>query len=255
MLKKFATDLTRGLRSMVRGLDADWRFTERRQTIRFSCRHKVELFQMEGEKEKKSVAYVIDYSLGGVRLSNPGTIKRGEKVKLRFPHPLPGFPVRSVECEVLWKRKNTKTLEMLAGLKFLETKDRMAKSWVAYFFRERGATLSDLKEDRAFYRAPCKLDVVCRSENDRAVGEMRDLGLGGALIKVNRPAEPGDKWLLDVSGVSNFPGMHFESTVLSCQMGEAGLYEQRVRFEGASEETKKLLQKYLTALSKDFWTD
>ena len=144
---------------------------------------------------------------------------------------------------------------MLAGAKFTEPKERMMKSWIAYFFQERGATLAALKERRKFYRAICKLDVVARAGSDRAVGEIRDMGIGGAFLKINRPAEPGDKWDLDISGVSNFTGMHYQSTVLSCAMGESGLYEQHVRFDGADEESLKLMQKYLLALSRDFWAE
>ena len=251
MFKKIAKDLSRGLRSMVRGLDADWQFTERRRTIRFSCRHKVELLQ----GEKKNTTYVISYSLGGLRLSNPGSLKIGDEVHIRFPHPLPGFSVKSLKCEVLWKRKNTRTLEILAGLKFLETKDRMAKSWVAYFFRERNATLADIKEDRAYYRADCRLNVIARREQDRAVGEVRDLGIGGALLALNRPSEPGDDLELDVSGLSNLEPLYFKATSLECNMGDGGLYLTRVQFYSADEDSKKLLQKYMIALSKDFWTD
>lgn len=251
MLKKFATDLTRGVRSMVRGIDADWHFNERRRALRFKCRHKVDLLQ----GEKKSVAYVINYGLGGVRLSNPGSIKVGETVQLRFPHPLPGVSVRSVACEVLWRRKNTKTLEILAGLKFVEDGERMANSWLNYFFKERKATPEDLREKREFVRVPCKLELVARSDSDRGVGEVHNVSLGGAYLLVNRPAEVGDTWLLDIGGLSSLKPFHFQSTVLSCEMGESGLYAQRVKFKNHDEINLALLRKYLLALSKDFWTD
>lgn len=248
MLKKFATDLTRGLRSMVRGVDADWTFNERRKTRRFACRHKVDLYQGDG----KSIAYVIDYSMGGVRLAFPGALKVGERIKLKFPHPLPGYSTSSLDCEVVWKRKNSKTLEMLFGARFLESKERMRTSWVAYFFNERGT--SDPRERRMFFRANCKLDVVARSADDRAVGEVRNLGLGGAFLKINRPAEAGDTWGLDISGLG-LEGMHVKGDVLSCEMGENGLYEQRVKFKNKDEETLKQMRKYLLKMSKDFWTE
>jgi PilZ domain len=250
MLKKFATDITRGLRSMVRGVDADWDFTERRRTIRFNCRHKVDLLK----GDVKTIAYVMDYSMGGVRLAYPGTIKVGEIIKLRFPHPLPGTTVRSLECEIVWRRKNPKTLEMLAGAKFQETKDRMSKSWIAYFFRERNATSRDLVEDRKYIRADCDLEIVARNDDDRAVGQAIDIGLDGANLRLNRPAEPGDKWTLDISGLSTFPGIYLTCEVLSCEPGEAGLFEQRVNFGKIDDDNLKLLRKYLLALCRDFWT-
>lgn len=253
MLKKFASDITHGLRSMVRGVDADWDFNERRRCLRFQCRHKVEMLQ--GENEAKSVAYVLNYGIGGVRIAFPGNLKVGERVKLRFPHPLPGYSVKALECEVVWRRKNSKSLEMLAGLKFVETKERMASSWIAYFFRERGASLQDLKENRKHVRAVCKLSVVARGEEDRAVGEVYNIGLGGLFMKINRPSEVGDTWLLDITGVSNFPGLHFSGRVLSCDPDSSGMYGQRISFQQPDEETIKLLRKYLLALTKDFWTD
>lgn len=248
MLKKFATDLTHGLRSMVRGVDADWTFNERRKTLRFNCRHKVDLLQ----DENKSLAYVIDYSMGGVRLAYPGALKVGERIKLKFPHPLPGYSVNTLDCEIVWRRKNSKTLEMVAGARFVESRDRMKSSWVAYFFNERGS--SDVRERRLFYRAEGKLDVVARGDADRSVGEVRNVSLGGAFLKINRPAEVGDIWGLDISGFG-LEGVHFKAEVLSCEMGESGLYEQRVKFTEKDEESLKLLRKYMVKLSKDFWTE
>lgn len=253
MLKKFAADITHGLRSMVRGVDADWDFAERRRCLRFSCRHKVELLQ--GEKENKAAAYVMNYGLGGVRLAFPGNLKIGERVKLRFPHPLPGFNVKSLECEVVWRRKNSKSLEMLAGLKFCESKERLAASWIAYFFKERGSSSNDLKENRKKVRVTCKLNAVARGEEDRGVGEVHNISLGGALLKLNRPSEVGDEWLLDIDGLSSFPGLHVKGKVLSCDTDDSGMFAQRVKFDPPDEEMAKLLKKYILALSKDFWTD
>ena len=236
---------------MVRGVDADWQFTERRRSIRFKCRHKVDLLQ--GPEDNKSVAYVLNYSMGGVRLGNIGTIKVGEKVKLRFPHPLPGYSVKTLECQVLWRRKNTKSLEMLAGLKFLETKERMMSSWIAYFFAERKATQGDLVEDRKSVRTACKLEVIARSDEDRAVGEALNIGLGGALIVINRPSEIGDELALDIGGLSTFPAMHFKAIVESNTVTDTGMYAQRVKFVERDDDMLKLLSKYMLALSKDFW--
>lgn len=253
MLKKFASDITHGLRSIVRGVDADWDFNERRRCLRFQCRHKVEILQ--GEKDTKSSTYVLNYGIGGVRIAYQGNLKIGERVKLRFPHPLPGFSVKTLECEVVWRRKNSKSLEMLAGLKFLESKERMAGSWIAYFFKERGASVPDLRENRGHVRATCKLAVVARNDEDRAVGEVYNISLGGLNMKINRPSEVGDQWLLDISGLSSFPGLHFKGKVLSCEMDESGMYDQRVMFQQPEAEMLKLLRKYLLALTKNFWTD
>lgn len=251
MLKKFAIDITHGLRSMVRGFDADWDFTERRQTLRIPCRHKVEMFRGESKK----VAYVLDYSMGGLRITCPDVLKVGEKLKVQFPHPLPGISVNSLQCEVLWTRKNTKTLERLAGLKFLESGKRLASSWVAYFFRERNSTAQDLKEQRKLFRAECELEALARDGVDTAMGQVQNLSLGGAMVQLNRPAEVGDEWGLDLSGLSSFKPIHLKYTVLSCEAGTAGLYKQRIEFEEPDEETLKMLKKYMIALSKDFWTD
>lgn len=251
MLKKFASDLTRGLRSMVRGVDADWEFDERRRTVRFNCRHKVDL--LLSEEEAKDMGYVLEYSMGGLRVSHRCPLKPGQRLKVRFPHPLPGVSVRAVECEVIWRRKNPKTLETLAGMKFVETRERMANSWVAYFFRERDASSKDLVEHRRSYRTTCSLDVVARSEDERSVGKLENISTGGAFLRINRPAEVGDRWGLDISGLSTFEAMHIEGTVQSCDMDESGLYEQRITFDELDEETEKILQKYLLALTKNFW--
>lgn len=253
MLKKFATDLSHGLRTMVRGLDADWDFSERRKTIRFSCRYKVEV--LRGEESK--VAYVINYSMGGLRFSSTHKYKVGETVSVKFPHPLEGVSVRSIACEILFVRKNPKTLEMVCGVKFKETKPRMAASWIAYLFREKGVDTKDLLEDRKMWRTPCRLDVVARAGEERAVGNMINISQVGACIAVNGPAEPDDIWGLDIKGLSNLAPMHIKVTVLTCEMEAEGLYRQRVSFNTAAmdDTTKGLLKSYMQHLAKDFWTE
>lgn len=235
---------------MVRGVDADWQFDERRRTLRFKSRHKVEMLHGEGEKH---VAYVMDYSMGGVRLNTSESLKTGQEVQLRFPHPLPGVSKSVVRCEVLWRRKNPKTLEMLYGAKFLESADHMMQSWVSYFFRERGASSGDLVEDRSAVRCKCSLDVLARSV-ENAQGKVLNISLGGALLAINRPAEVGDEWGLDISGLSSFEGFHVKAIVQSCEVGLSGLFNQRVTFKPPAEDQEKILKKYLLALNKDFWS-
>ena len=229
---------------MVRGVDADWQFDERRRTIRFKCRHKVDILQGEGEAEQKTLGYVMNYSMGGVRLAHPGGLKVGEVVRIRFPHPLPGVTRNTVKCEVVWRRKNSKTLEMLHGAKFLESGEHMMQSWVSYFFRERGAAAGDLREDRAHVRCECKLDVLARGEEERAQGRVLNIGLGGALLALNRPAEVGDEWGLDISGLSSFEAFHVKGIVQSCETGKSGLFNQRMKFLPPEEEQEKVLKKY-----------
>jgi hypothetical protein len=252
MLKKFATDLSHGLRTMVRGLDADWDFSERRKTIRFACRYKVDV--LRGEESK--VAYVINYSMGGLRFSSTIKYKVGETVSIKFPHPLDGVTVRSISCEILFARKNPKTLEIVCGAKFKETKPRMAASWVAYLFREKGVDNKDLIEDRKTFRSPCRLDVVARAGEERAVGHLINISQEGACIVINRPAEAEDIWGLDIRGLSSLLPMHVKVTVQSCDMEAEGLFRQRVSFNTPLDEaTRGLLVSYMQHLAKDFWTE
>lgn len=251
MLKKFATDLSHGLRTMVRGFDADWKFTERRKTIRFGCRYKVNVTKGEDTK----IAYVINYSMGGVRFTSTHKYKVGDTVSIKFPHPLDGVSVNSVNCEILFVRKNPKTLEMVCGAKFKETKQRMAASWVAYLFREKNATPKDLVEDRKVFRSLCRLDIVARAGEERAVGEMINISPAGACIAINRPAEIDDIWGLDIKGLSSLQPMHIKVTVLSCDIEAEGLYRQRVQFNSMDEATTTLLMQYLQHLAKDFWKE
>lgn len=262
---------------MVRGLDADWDFQERRRSVRFNCRHKVEMTREIGPtgvaalakglpggkpakdapppKTKKELTYVIDYSMGGVRITTIHQLKVGEKVALRFPHPLKNVRVHSVNGEVVWTRKNPKTLERVAGIKFKESKERMGASWIAYLFKERGAKLGDLREDRKYFRAACNLEVLARGEEERAVGRCTNLSTKGALLQLNRPPEDTERWALDLSGLSNLPPMHIHCEVLACDTNDEGMYVQRVCFVHLDDETEKTLRKYLLHLCKDFWTE
>lgn len=254
MLKKFATDLSHGLRSMVRGLDADWDFSERRKTIRFSCRHKVDVSR--GEDASK-VAYVTNYSMGGLRFTSTVKYKVGDVVAVKFPYPLEGVQVRSVSCEILWVRKNPKTLEIVCGGRFKETKQRMSASWVAYLFREKGVDSKALVENRKLFRVPCQLDVLARAGEERAVGNVINFGPQGACLSINRPAEVDDVWGLDIKGLSSLQPMHIKVTVLSCEVEAAGLFRQRVSFNlnSMDQATRALLTSYLQHLAKDFWTE
>lgn len=252
MLKKFASDLSHGLRTMVRGLDADWDFRERRKTIRFRCRYKVDVTKAD---ETKPV-YVIDYSMGGLRFSTTLKYKVGDEVSIRFPTPLPEVSVSSLHCEIVYSRRNPKTLENVYGVKFKETKQRMSASWIAYFFREKNATSHDLVEHRAHFRISCSVEIVARAADERAVGTMTNLSTEGCCIVINRPAEPDDIWGIDISGISSIQAVHIKGTVLSCELEETGLYRQRIKFPNPlGEATDTILRSYMLALTKDFWTE
>ena len=253
MLKKFATDLSRGLRTMVRGLDADWDFSERRRTIRFNSRYKVEILRAEENK----VAYVINYSMGGLRFTTTQKYKPGEQLSVNFPLPIEGVSVSKVACEVVFVRKNPKTLETVVGVKFKETKQRMANSWVAYLFREKNAESKDLIESRKVFRTNCRLEVLARGVGDnRGSGQVINISTQGACIVIDKPAETEDIWGLDIKGLSNLQAMHIKVTVLDCEEEAAGLYRQRVSFNSPLDEmTQSLLVSYMQHLAKDFWTE
>lgn len=253
MLKKFATDLSRGLRSMVRGIDADWDFSERRRTVRFNCRYKVDVVR----GTEKKIAYIINYSMGGLRFTTTQKYKLGEEIAVCFNLPLEGVTISSVTCEIIFVRKNPKTLETVVGAKFKETKQRMAASWVAYFFREKNASSKDLIEDRKFYRANCRLEVLARGDGDiRGTGQISNLSMQGACIVIDQPAEVDDVWGLDIKGLSNLQAMHIKASVLECEEEAAGLYRQRVAFNTPLDEmTQNLLLGYMQHLAKDFWTE
>ena len=107
-------------------------------------------------------------------------------------------------------------------------------------------------EDRKSVRCDCSLDVLARGD-ENAQGRVLNLGLGGALLAINRPAEVGDEWGLDISGLSSFEGFHVKGIVQSCETGKSGLFNQRVKFKQPAEEQEKIMKKYLLALSRDFW--
>lgn len=253
MLKKFATDFSHGLRTMVRGLDADWDFSERRRTIRFNCRYKVEVVRGEDKK----IAYVINYSMGGLRLTTPQKYKVGETISVAFPLPIEGVTVNSIKCEIVYVRKNPKTLESVVGAKFKETKQRMAASWIAYFFREKNADSKDLIEDRKHFRANCRLEVLARGVGDnRGVGQVINISTHGACIVIDKAAEVDDIWGLDIKGLSSLQPMHIKATVLENQEEPAGMYRQRVAFNTPLDDaTQNLLVSYLQHLAKNFWTE
>ena len=253
MLKKFATDLSRGLRSMVRGLDADWDFRERRRTVRFNCRYKVDI--VRGTETK--IAYIINYSMGGLRFTTTQKYKVGEQIGVTFSLPLEGVTVTSVTCEVVFVRKNPKTLETVVGAKFKETKQRMAASWVAYFFREKNVDNKDLIESRKFFRANCRLEVLARGMGDlRGNGQVTNLSMEGACIVVDQSAEVGDVWGLDLKGLSSLQPIHIKATVLECEEEAAGLFRHRLQFLTPLDDmTQNHLLGYMQHLAKDFWTE
>lgn len=239
---------------MVRGLDADWGFEERRRGLRFTCRHRVAL-KTAGSSLKGRKGYVVDYSVGGVRTITPEPLKVGDQFNVDFHIPIEGVAVNSLACEVVWCRKNQKSLENHSGLKFLEDPATVQASWVGYFFNEKGLTAEHLMETRHWFRIDCKIQVEVKGEAGRSKGNIRNLSMLGLMAELDKAQYIKTDLHVIMMPLERAGPLELLGRAVEVLPGEMGLFRHRILFQDVDPAKKKMLTKYMVTASKDFWTD
>ncbi len=179
---------------------------ERRRAVRIPCRIKV------GVEGVGTPAKVLSISVLGLRIETTSRLRKNTVLSIEG-RDYPGLPL---SARVIWcqHRKD----HWLAGLMFVGSNEEKNVSWVKTALDKLGAGQNRVKERRAHIRVPAEgIAYLANRSGDRLCeGQLRNLGLGGALFLSEVGVQAGTTVRLQ-SDIVGRPALDEPGTVRSCR--------------------------------------
>ncbi|ODT75715.1 hypothetical protein ABS71_04185 [bacterium SCN 62-11] len=192
------------LRSFLLGQDIIE--AERRRAVRIPCRIKV------GVEGVGAPATVLNISVLGLRLETTGRLRKNTVLTLEGRD----YPGQPLSARVVWCQNRNE--QWLAGMMFVGSNEEKNISWVKTALDKLGAGQNRVKERRAHVRVPAEgIAYLANRAGDRLCeGELRNLGLGGALFLSEVGIQAGTSIRLQ-SDIQGRPKLDEPGTVRSCR--------------------------------------
>ncbi|MFN8613423.1 MAG: PilZ domain-containing protein [Vulcanimicrobiota bacterium] len=221
---------------------------ERRRLVRLACDFDTSAY-LEG---RPVTVKLVDISLGGGKLRGPqSSFQRGQLIQVS--NPLPEARVNEpVTARIVWMRPSRdEDGKYDIGLQFEESPEVLGKSWVITVLNKIGMqskVFNQRKYTRAVANLPIEIDLKTK---ERTPGTALDIGLGGALLAVNRPLSPTTRFTLHMGPLGNHDKLELNCEVISSRHDEAGVgWTHSAKFAEISTTQTKLLGKYVVDLLK-----
>ncbi len=248
------------LRNKIQGLEAidpdfpQLSLAERRKKLRVRTYIRLEISSDEG----MGSAIVTDLSLDGMRLRCNRPFKDQERVEVFFPDQSDPEHTGSVRCRAVWLKTlgQTGRNSYEAGLSFEDSRENMKRSWVKYVLEQLGFDESKTFQKRKYLRAqgviPARIFTVAHPES--LVGEVVNLGVGGALMAMDHPLERDSQIHCEICLWRILPALRLPCKVMSVREdsdheGEGPpMYLHSLLFLGMDTDEVKLLGNYVIFL-------
>ncbi|MBS2035533.1 PilZ domain-containing protein [bacterium] len=221
---------------------------ERRRLVRLACDFDTSAY-LEG---RPVTVKLVDISLGGGKLRGPqSSFQRGQLIQVS--NPLPEARVNEpVTARIVWMRASRdEEGKYDIGLQFEESPEVLGKSWVITVLNKIGMqskVFNQRKYTRAVANLPIEIDLKTK---ERTPGTALDIGLGGALLAVNRPLSPTTRFTLHMGPLGNHAKLELNCEVISSRLDEGGIgWTHSAKFAEISTTQTKLLGKYVVDLLK-----
>ena len=221
---------------------------ERRRLVRLACSYDTSAY-LEGRPVNVKL---VDISLGGGKLQGPASnFQRGQLIQVS--NPLPEARVNEpVTARIVWIRPSRDEEGRFdIGLQFEESPEVLGKSWVITVLNKIGMqskVFNQRKYTRAAANLPIEIDLKTK---ERTPGTALDIGLGGALLAVDRPLSPTTRFTLHMGPLGNHDKLELSCEVISSRHDEGGAgWTHSAKFVEISTTQTKLLGKYVVDLLK-----
>ena len=233
--------------------DDDGDFAQRRKSSRRNCE-----FNVDGMLGRRGFcATVVDMSAGGMKVqcSKPIGVKNKSVLKLTYPNPIKGCTNMTVECVARWSRMRESDGVQFVGVEFKDRK-KIGSSWVKPKMKDLGFQSYNVREQRQDMRIACRLPASITVAGTKLKCAIRDIGLGGLYLELQKPLRGGAEVSVQVEGNSSFPATTFEAKVLHQQHPEPGApFGHGVLFRSLSTEQTEQLKEYLLLQREKQWED
>lgn len=221
---------------------------ERRRALRVRCYCQAQAI-VEGESHK---ATVTDLGLEGVRIkSMSAPFKQGAEVAVAYrpPHSDGGAECGVVRCNVLWVQRSGR--EMVAGLRYNDSRENMRSSWVRYVLTELGFDESRTFQRRQHLRVDAAMPARVFHNGEVALTDAKvvNLGIGGALVESKDELPTGSRIEMEISLWRILPTLALNGVVLHTRRepGCDGVLHS-VQFGALDPGDVKLLGNYIINL-------
>ena len=221
---------------------------ERRRLVRLSCSYDTSAY-LEGRPVNVKL---VDISLGGGKLLGPASnFQRGQLIQVS--NPLPEARVNEpVTARIVWMRPSREEEGRFdIGLQFEESPEVLGKSWVITVLNKIGMqskVFNQRKYTRAAANLPIEIDLKTK---ERTPGTAIDIGLGGALLAVDRPLSPTTRFTLHMGPLGHHEKLELNCEVINSRHDEGGVgWTHSAKFSEISTTQTKLLGKYVVDLLK-----
>jgi hypothetical protein len=158
-------------------LDPTRELEERRQVIRLKGRLLGQIRSDDGAKS--SDAFITNLSLTGLRFDGTKKYQKGDRFQIGLVDSRAGL----VTCIVVWVKTSGTTVS--TGVRFDESKENLAKSWLKQTLLQLGFVPGKVKERRTYIRFPSPSTIRAvvgnRNGDNLTEGRLLNIGYGGAL--------------------------------------------------------------------------
>ena len=179
---------------------------ERRRAVRIPCRIRA------GVEGLGTPATVVNISVLGLRVETGGRLRKNTVLSIEGRE----YQGQPLSARVVWCQNREG--QWLAGLMFVGTNEEKNVSWVKTALDKLGANQNRVKERRAHIRVPAEgIAYLANRSGDRLCeGQLRNLGLGGALFLSEVGIQAGTTVRLQ-SDTMGRPKLDEPGTVRSCR--------------------------------------
>jgi hypothetical protein len=226
-------------------LDPTGAVEERREVIRLQCRIKVQFVVDDAASEP---VIVTNISLKGLRAETPRKFKKGDRLLVAMPNSRQG----PVSCQVMWTRTLSSSGSLDVGLKFDDTQENMARSWLKDTLRQLGFEAGNIRERRNFIRFPSPSQIrsalANRAGDLLGDGRLINIGVGGALAAISVDVPVGTQVRVQLDPTLDTPPLDAAGVVRSnIRDIKRQLYVTGIEFDIKGEGQ---IKKYIRAVKR-----
>lgn len=216
---------------------------EKRRSLRIRSYVQVRL-QAEGQDFK---GVVVELGLEGLRVKSPDApLEEGQTWDVVFAGEGPTEELGPVRMQTAWSQRAGR--DMIAGARYVDSRDNMRKSWVRRVLQELGFEENKVYQRRQFIRVDASIPSRLFDGTRCVLNEARvvNLGIGGALLESATAMEKNASLTLEISLWRILPTLRLPVTVLDVRPDlDTGLQLHSLQFGPMEGQQIKILGNYI----------
>ena len=236
------------LRNVIQSIEAmdaqqiSRNLAEKRRALRVKSYAQVEV-TCEGQSYRGTVT---ELGVEGLRLKSlEAPLAQGQALDIHYELPDEVEERGSVKVQVAWVQRVGR--EMVAGARYVDSRENMRRSWVRLLLQEIGFDDSRIFQKRQHLRVDTTIPARVFQHEQLIGGEHRvdNLGIGGALLHSSDPLDKGAIYSLEMSLWRILPTLRLPVGVIDVRPDPAEGYLMSLQFGEMDAPQVKVLGNYI----------